>query len=115
MYANRFFALVVVMALAAVIALTVHEAVATSASALDPQAPEAQRLERGRAADAARWTAMGEYYGQLEAAQLQRSRWNAMFEHHQNLEEAQSMERSREAETARWNAMAEYYQREAQK
>ncbi len=85
MYANRFFTFVVVLALGAVIALTVREAVATSAIALDPGAQEAQRLERSRAADAARWKAMGEYYQRLEAYRIQRSRaadaarWNAMI------------------------------------
>ena len=71
--------------------------------------------ERGRVADAARWTAMGEYYEKLEESQLQRSRaadtarWNAMAEHYQTLEAAQGMERSRAADTARWTSMAEYY------
>jgi hypothetical protein len=44
--------------------------------------------ERGRAADAARWTAMGEYFEKLEESQLQRSQV---------------------ADTARWEAMGEYY------
>ena len=54
----------------------------------------ARNMERSRAADSARWKAMGEYYMQLEAAQLQRS-WAA--------------------DAARWNAMAEYYQERAQR
>jgi len=44
--------------------------------------------ERGRAADATRWTAMGEYYERLDESQLQRSR---------------------AADAARWTAMADYY------
>jgi hypothetical protein len=115
MYANRFFTSVVILAFVAVIALIVREAFATSTIALDPQALETQRLERSRAADAARWTAMGEYYEQLNGAQnMERSRaadsarWTAMGEYYGNLEAAQ-LQRSRAADTARWNAMAEYY------
>ena len=74
-------------------------------------------IERGRAADTARWTAMGEYYMQLEAAQLQRSRvadtarWNAMAEYYQKLAkaEAQNLARARAADAARWTAMGKYY------
>lgn len=88
MYANRFFTFVVILAFVAVIALTVREAVATSAIALDPGAQEAQRLQRSQAADAARWTASGDYYKKLELAQIQRSR---------------------AADTTRWNAMVGYY------
>ena len=95
--------------------------------------------ERGRAADATRWTAMGEYYEQLEASQLQRSRaadtarweamgeyylnhsrrerslaadtarWMAMAESYQSVEEAQNPQRGRAADAARWTAMADYY------
>ena len=87
MFKNRFFTRVVILSLVAVIALTVREALATSAIALDPEAPEAAQLQRSRAADAARWTAMGEYY--------------------EKLNESQSMERSRAADAARWTAMGE--------
>ena len=71
--------------------------------------------ERGRAADAARWTAMGEYYEKLEESQLQRSRaadtarWTAMVERYQSVEEAQNLQRGRAADAARWTAMADYY------
>ena len=70
--------------------------------------------ERGRAADAARWTAMGEYYEKLEEPQLQPSqaadtaRWEAMGEYYEKLEESQ-LQRGRAADTARWEAMGEYY------
>jgi hypothetical protein len=71
--------------------------------------------ERGRAADAARWTAMGEYYQQLNGAQnMERSRaadsarWTAMGEYYVQLQAAQ-LQRSRAADTARWNAMVAYY------
>jgi hypothetical protein len=68
--------------------------------------------ERGRVADAARWTAMGEYYEELEASQLQRSRaadtarWEAMDEYYLNLSRRA---RSQAADAARWTAMASYY------
>jgi len=71
--------------------------------------------ERGRAADATRWTAMGEYYEKLEESQLQRSRaadtarWTAMMERYQSVEEAQNLQRGRAADAARWTAMADYY------
>jgi hypothetical protein len=95
--------------------------------------------ERGRTADTARWTAMGEYYEKLEESQLQRSRaadtarwdamgeyylnqsrrersrgadaarWTAMVERYQNVEEAQNLPRGRVVDAARWTAMADYY------
>ena len=71
--------------------------------------------ERGRAADATRWTAMGEYYEKLEESQLQRSRaadtarWTAMVERYQSVEETQNLQRGRAADAARWTAMGEYY------
>jgi hypothetical protein len=71
--------------------------------------------ERGRTADTARWTAMGEYYEKLEESQLQRSRaadaarWTAMVERYQNVEEVQNLPRGRVADAARWTAMADYY------
>jgi hypothetical protein len=115
MFKNRFFTFVVILALVAVIALTVREAVATSAIALDPGAQEAQRLQWSRAADAARWTAMGEYYQKLNGSQsIARSRtadaarWTAMGDYYEKLEAAQ-IQRSGAADTARWNAMVEYY------
>ena len=71
--------------------------------------------ERGRAADAARWTAIGEYYEQLTGAQnMERSRaadsarWTSMGEYYVQLEAAQ-LQRSRAADAARWTAMGEYY------
>ncbi len=74
--------------------------------------------EHGRAAYAARWTAMGEYYhNRAEAENLTRSRtadtarWTAMAEYYQKLAkaEAQNLARARAADAARWTAMAEYY------
>ena len=71
--------------------------------------------ERGRAAEATRWTAMGEYYEKLEESQLPRSRaadaarWTAMVERYQSVEEAQNLPRGRAADAARWTAMADYY------
>ena len=120
MYGNKFFILVVIIALLAVITLSVREAPTTSAIALNPQALEAQRLERSRAAEASRWTAMGEYYEQLTGAQnmerrqgAETARWTAMAQYYQKLEEAQ-IQRSRAADAARLNAMAKQYQQKAQ-
>ena len=116
MYANRFFTLLVVVALASIIALTVQEAIATKAVALAPQLHEAQR-QRNRAAETARWTAMGKYFENVEAGKIQRSRnadaarWMAMSEYYLKLTEAESqnLQRGRTADAARWTAMAEYY------
>jgi hypothetical protein len=109
------------------------------AVALPPANPRTMSaIERGREADAARWTAMGEYYQKLEASQIQRSRiadtarwtamgeyylnhayrarslaadaarWTAMGEYYEKLEASQ-LQRSRAADAARWTAMAAYY------
>jgi hypothetical protein len=50
---------------------------------------DAAERQRSRAADSARWVAMGEYYSQQA--------------------EAQNVERGRAADALRWTAMAEYY------
>jgi hypothetical protein len=74
--------------------------------------------ERGRAADAARWAAMGEYYqNRAEAENFTRSRtadaarWEAMGRYYQGFGGGASLNllRSRAADTARWTAMGEYY------
>jgi hypothetical protein len=71
--------------------------------------------ERGRAADATRWTAMGEYYEKLNGSQsiahsriADAARWTAMGDYYEKLEESQ-IQRSRTADAARWTAMGEYY------
>lgn len=119
MYANRFFTLLIVVALASITALTVQEAVATDAVALAPQLHEAQR-QRTRAAEVARWTAMGEYYENVEAGKIRRSRaaaaarWIAMGEYYQELAGDQVLSRAQSADTARWMAMSEYYRKLAE-
>jgi hypothetical protein len=74
--------------------------------------------ERGRASDAARWAAMGEYYqNRAEAENFTRSRtadaarWEAMGRYYQGFGGGASLNllRSRAADTARWTAMGEYY------
>jgi hypothetical protein len=111
MSANRFLNLLVLMALALVATLTVREAMATSAVLSD-----AQKAERAQAADAARWTAMAEYYA--SAAEVQSrgqaadaARWTAMGEYYKNLAKSQNLDRGRAADAARWTAMADYYLR----
>ena len=71
--------------------------------------------ERGRAADTARWEAMGRYfkssrrYPSLEPSQAaDTAHWEAMGEYYEKLEISQ-LQRSRAADTARWEAMGEYY------
>jgi hypothetical protein len=69
-------------------------------------------VERGRAADTARWEAMGVYY--LNQSRQERSqtadtaRWTAIGEYYEKLEEGQ-LQRSRVADAARWEAVGEYY------
>ena len=60
MLTNRFFNVLVIVALAAVVGLTVREAVVTSA--IGSKLEEAERIQQSWAADTARWEAMGEYY-----------------------------------------------------
>ena len=66
MFTNRFFTVLVILALAAVAGLTVREAIATSSVTSNVEE-----------ADTARWEAMGEYYA------------NQAAESHQSLREAQ--------------------------
>jgi hypothetical protein len=109
MLTNRFFMILIGGALAAVLVLTVQEAIAASAVT-------ANDLERSREADTARWHAMAEYYkNQADVQSLERSRtadtarWEAMAEYYQGGEEAQNLERGRAADAARWEAIADYF------
>ena len=88
MFTNRFFTVLVILVLTAVIVLTVRDAMATSAVA--PNAEEALRIDRSRSADTVRWEAIAEYY--------------------QRVEEAHNLQRGRAADAARWTDLAEYYQ-----
>jgi hypothetical protein len=114
MYANRLFTLLVVVALASIAALTVQEAVATQVLLFDTPSREAQR-KRTLEADLARWNARGEYYENVEAGNIQRSRnadtarWMGQAEFYLPVEESQNLQRSRAADTARWTAMGEQY------
>ena len=115
MYTNRFFSFLVIVAFAAVVALTIQEAVATKAVTFAPQLRDTEH-QRIRAAEVARWTAMGQYYENLEAAKLQRSRnadaarWTGQADYYQRFEEAVKAQRGRAADTARWTAMGQYHQ-----
>ena len=109
MSTNRFFSLLVVMSLVLIATLTVREALATSAVGSDTQ-----NAQRAQAADAARWTAMAEYYTNAEAVQSRgqaadSAHWTAMSEYYQA--QVQNLDRGQAADAARWTAMAEYYLR----
>jgi hypothetical protein len=93
MNTNRLISLLIVIGLAAVAALTVREAVATSL--VTQWARETQGIQRGHAAEAARWAAQAEYYAKIA----------------RQAKEAEGIQRGHEAEAARWNAQAEYYAR----
>jgi hypothetical protein len=58
MLTNRFFMLLVAVALASIAALTLQEAAATTT--IISNVSETERIQQSRAADAARWTAMAE-------------------------------------------------------
>ena len=114
MITSRLSIVLVLVALISIAALTVQEAVATS---MLNSNGNVQRMEQSRAADAARWTAMGEYYQsrvEAESRHLERARsadaarWAAMAVHYQALDK--SRERGRAADAARWTAMAAYYE-----
>jgi hypothetical protein len=79
MNTHRFLSLLVVIALTIVATLTAQSAIAKSNVAFDSL--ETLRTQKNWSADAARWTAMGEYY--------------------QNRAEAENLTRSRPAEAAR--------------
>ena len=67
MFTNRFFTTLFLVALAAVIGLTVRDAVL--ASAVGSELTETERIQQTLAADMARWEAMGEYYANQAPAQ----------------------------------------------
>ena len=112
MFTNRFFTVLVILMLAAVIVPTVREAMATSAVASN--AEEALSIERSRSADTARWEAMGEYYKnqapRLRSRSAETARWEAIAEYYQSVEEAHHLQRGRAADAARWTDLAEDYQ-----
>ena len=67
MFTNRFFTVLVIVALAAVVGLTVREAVI--ASAVGSKLEKTERIQQSSAADTARWEAMGKYYANQAATQ----------------------------------------------
>jgi hypothetical protein len=116
MYANRFFSLLVAVALAVVAILIALDGIATSNVASDSL--ETLQMQKNWTADAARWTAMGEYYqNRAEAENLTLSRtadaarWEAMGRYYQQFGGGARLNllRSRAADIARWTAMGEYY------
>jgi len=118
MFTNRFFSLLVAVALAVIAILTALDGTATSNVASDSL--ETLRNQKNLTADAARWAAMGEYYqNRAEAENLTRSRtadaarWEAMGRYYQQFGGGANLNllRSRAADIARWTAMTEYYQK----
>ena len=114
MFTSRLSMVLVLVALISIAALTVQEAVATS---MLNSSTNIERMEQSRAADAARWNAMGEYYqsqAEAESMKLERgrsadaARWGAMAAYYQALGASQA--RAREADAARWTAIAAHYE-----
>lgn len=72
-------------------------------------------VERGQAADAARYRSMAEYYVKIMEPAIQRSRaadaarWTAMAERYQSVKEAQNLSRGQAADAVRWTTMSNYY------
>jgi cytochrome c-type biogenesis protein CcmH/NrfG len=111
----HFLSLMVGVVLTVVAILIANAATGTSIASTSP---EILRMQRNWIADAARWTAMGEYNQKLaEAENITQSRkadaarWVAMGHYYQQLggDASPNMLRSRAADAARWTAMAKYY------
>ena len=91
---NRWVKVLVVVALVAVVGLTIGEAFFTSAVVRADNSATVLMTHNARAAEIARWTAMGEYYQKLQASQAELSKQRAF-----------------EAYKARWVAIGERYQK----
>jgi hypothetical protein len=76
MFTNRFFTALMIVALVAVVGLTVRKAVL--ASVVGSGLEEAQRIKQNQAADTERWEAMGEYYANQAEAQRKEATPNIM-------------------------------------
>ncbi len=94
MRANRWFKVLVVLALVAVVGLTAREAFFITAVVHADSSATVMMTHNARAAEIARWNAMAEHYEKVQAAQAELS--------HQ---------RSLEAFKARWIAIGERYQK----
>ena len=68
MFANRFFTTLIIVASAAVVGLTVRDAVIITA-AVSSELEEAERIQQSWAAHTARWEAMGQYYANQATAE----------------------------------------------
>ncbi len=97
MKANRWFKMLIVIALVAVVGLTIREAVFTSSVVHADNSATVVMTHNARAAETARWAAMSLYYQKLQAAQA-----------------ALKQQRAFEAFKARWVAMGERYQKMAE-
>jgi len=94
MKANRWFKVWVIIALVAVVGLTIREAFFTTAVVQADSSATVVRTHNARAAEIARWTAISEHYQKMQAAKAELS--------HQ---------RSLEAFKASWAAIGERYQK----
>lgn len=94
MKGNRWFRVLVVVALVAVVGLTIREAFFTTAIVHADSSATVMMTHNARAAEIARWTAIAAHYEKMQAARAELS--------HQ---------RSLEAFKARWAAIGERYQR----
>ena len=89
---NGWVKVLVVVALVAVVGLTIGEAFFTSAVVHADNSATVLMTHNARAADTARWTAMGEHYQKLQASQAELNR-----------------QRAYDAFQERWSAIGERY------
>ena len=76
-------------------------------SPVDAQTPTEDGLQRGRNADAARYTALAEFYGVQRGLDASAARYTAMAAHYGAIDVG--LQRGLQADAARYTALAEYY------
>ena len=74
-------------------------------SVVEAQGPADDGLQRGYNADAARYTALAEFYGVQRGLDATAARYMALAAHYTDA----SLQRGLQADAARYNALAEYY------
>ena len=76
-------------------------------SPVEAQDPMDNGLQHGHRADAARYTALAEYYGIQRGLDATAARYAAMAVHYGAIDAG--LQRGQHADAARYNALAEYY------
>jgi hypothetical protein len=76
-------------------------------SVAEAQGPAEDGLQRGYNADAARYTALAEFYGVQRGLDASAARYTALAAHYGAIDVG--LQRALQADAARYNALAEYY------